>query len=66
MVETFLPFNLFKTKWKKTVVKVLATKKFITDKMSGRVDIHTRIFEKIAKNLSLKSQDQKNKSFESI
>ena len=40
--------------------KVRATKNFIKDKMTGRVNIILRIFEKIAKKLKMKSQEQKN------
>ena len=35
------------------------TKNFIKDEMTGRVDILWRIFEKIAKKLKMKSQEQK-------
>ena len=39
---------------KKRVLEVLATKNFIKDKMTGRVNILWRIFEKTAKKLKLK------------
>ena len=35
------------------VIEVLATKKFIKDKMAGRVDIFRRNFEKIAKKVQI-------------
>ena len=44
-------------KLKKRVIEVRATKNVMKDKMTGRVDIVRRIFEKIAKNYKLKSQD---------
>ena len=40
-----------------------ATQNFIEDKMTGRVDILWRIFEKIAKKLKMKSQEWKNVIF---
>ena len=38
-------------------IEVWATKNFIKDKITGRVDIVCRIFKKTAKKLKLKSQD---------
>ena len=43
--------------------KVRATQHFIKDKMTGRVDILRRIFEKSAKKLKMKSQERKNVFF---
>ena len=46
------------SRWRLTQ-KVRATQNFIKDKMTGRVDILWCIFEKIAKKLKMKSQEQK-------
>ena len=44
--------------------KARATQNFIKDKITGRVDILWRIFEKIAKKkLKIKSQERKNVVF---
>ena len=48
----YLTFQQLKKK--KRVLEVWATKNFIKDKMTGRVDIVRCIFEKTAKNLKLK------------
>ena len=43
--------------------EVRATKIFIKDEITGRVDILGRIFEKIAKKLKMISQNQKKRCF---
>ena len=53
------PRRTFRTssRWSSTKIN---KQNFIKDKMSGRVDILWRIFEKIAKKLKMKSQERKN------
>jgi hypothetical protein len=60
--------NFDPTTWRTTSMwcstqKVRATQNFIKDKMNGRVDILWRIYEKIAKKLKMKSQEQKKRRF---
>ena len=43
--------------------KVRATQNFIKDKMTGRVDILWRIFEKVTKKFQMKSQERENVVF---
>ena len=51
-----------KVQW---VIEVCATKKFLKDKMTGRVDTLLRIFDKIAeKNLNWSHRTQKSTMFE--
>ena len=57
------PREIRTTSRRRSTQKVRATKNFIKDEMTCRVDILWRIFGKIAKKLKMKSQEQKNLIF---
>ena len=55
--------EVFNFSTKKRAIEVCATKKFIKDKMTGRVDTRYTNLSKLQKTIKLKSQEPKKHNF---